>query len=371
MTKAGGASDLRYLIDSYREWTAREGIPVIEGVAVDLNVVETAPWRRLGGGCGGAFVHLRGRGDFVALQVIDIPPGARTDRLRHLYDEVFHVLSGHGSVSIESDGNEHGAEWGPRAVFSPPRNAPFRLANASRAKPARLVCGNNLPFVMNVFRNERFVFDNPYSFRERGTRDTPFTSEVDVRPIGHGRFILATGFIPDVAALVLPEWKARGAGSRNAEIELSESSMHIHASEIPSGVYTKGRVAAGPHVIMVAGEGYTLNWKAGDAEFERHDWWPGLAFVAPHDMVHQHFNTGAAPSRHLAISFGNYRHPVLARLAKRNEAPSRSTREGGPQIDFEDQDPRIHAMWQRELARTGVASRMMHDAQASLAGDRS
>jgi quercetin dioxygenase-like cupin family protein len=360
-----GSDKLRYLVDSYRDWTLREGVPVIEGIAVDLNAVETATWSRLGGGCRGAFVHLRGRGDFVALQVIDIPPGGRSELLRHLYDEVFHGLAGAGRLEIEiGQGETRRLDWGPRAVFSPPLNVPFRLVNASATQPARLVCGNDLPFVMNVFRNERFVFDNPFSFPER---NVDFSRTVDVRAIEQGRFILETGFVPDIAALELPEWKARGIGSRNAEIEFADNSMHVHASEIPSGVYTKGRVAAGPHVIMVAGTGYTLNWKDGDADFERHDWRPGLAFVAPHDMYHQHFNTGACPSRHLAIAFGSYRYPVLARLALRNATPARSTREGGPQIDFEDQDPRIHALWRDQLARTGVASRMAQDAGASVA----
>ena len=63
---ASDTNSLRYLIDSYRDWMAREGIPIVEGIAVDLNGVETAPWRRLGTGVRGAFVELRGRGDFVA-----------------------------------------------------------------------------------------------------------------------------------------------------------------------------------------------------------------------------------------------------------------------------------------------------------------
>src|SRR6266568_6812220 len=52
-----GAANLRYLVDSYLDWAARQDIPIVEGVAVDLNTVETAPWSRLGGGCRGAFVH--------------------------------------------------------------------------------------------------------------------------------------------------------------------------------------------------------------------------------------------------------------------------------------------------------------------------
>src|SRR5258706_612787 len=84
-------NNLRYLIDSYRDWMVGEGIPIVEGIAVDLHGVETAPWPRCGGGVRGAFLQLRGRGDFVGLQVIDIPPGGATDWARHLYDEVFYV----------------------------------------------------------------------------------------------------------------------------------------------------------------------------------------------------------------------------------------------------------------------------------------
>ena len=68
---------LRDPVDTYLDWMARQGIPIVEGVAVDLNAVETAPWSRLGGGARAAFVQLRGRGDFVGLQVIEDPAGER------------------------------------------------------------------------------------------------------------------------------------------------------------------------------------------------------------------------------------------------------------------------------------------------------
>jgi len=32
--------------------------------------------------------------------------------------------------------------------------------------------------------------------------------------------------------------------------------------------------------------------------------------------------------------------------------------EGGLQINYEDQDPRIHQIWLQELAKTGVPSKM-------------
>jgi mannose-6-phosphate isomerase-like protein (cupin superfamily) len=335
-------------------------VPVIEGAAVDLGAVATAPCKRLGGGCGAAFLHLRGRGDFLALQLIEIPPGASTDRLRHLYDEVFYVLSGHGRASIETEeGGSHELEWGPRALFSPPLNGRYRLANGSYAAPARLLCGNDLPFLMNVFRNESFLFDHDHAFPQRAVSERYLKGEGDFLPISPGRHLWETGMVPDLAAFALPEWQARGAGNGNINMILSDSSMHVHVSEMPAGTYTKGRWHdPGVHVTAIGGMGYTLIWHAGDAEFERLELRPGSVYALPPDTFHQHFNIGSEPLRYLAISIGNDRYPMLAGKIKRKQVFDAPVKAGGLQIDYEDQDPRIHALWLEELRKTGVPSQM-------------
>jgi len=199
----------RYLVDSYREWAERQGVPITEGVAVNLHAVDTAPWARLGGGARAGFVELRGRGDFVGLHIIEIPPGSATNWARHLYDEIFYVLSGHGSASIRvGDSQIHSFEWGPRALFSPPLNSPYRLFNVSGAEPVRLVSANDLPFLFNVFRNENFLFDNPFAFPERVGRNGYFTGEGDFLPIRPGKHMWETNFVPDLGSLSLPEWEA-------------------------------------------------------------------------------------------------------------------------------------------------------------------
>src|SRR5947209_2161033 len=333
---------------------------MIEGIAVDLNAVETAPWPRLGGACRAAIVQLRGRGDFVGLHVIEIPPGAATDWAHHLYDEIFYVLSGHGSASIRVGDNQiHSFEWGPRALFSPPLNSPYRLFNVSGTQSVRLVSANDLPFLFNVFRNENFLFDNSFAFPERVGRNGYFAGEGDFLPIRPGKHMWETNFVPDLGSLSLPEWEARGAGSRNVKIILSDSSMHAHSSEMPVGAYKKGhRHGPGAHVLAVTGSGYTLMWHEGDAEFERHEWRHGFVFAPPEGMFHQHFNTGAEPARYLAVSMGSHRYPVLSHKLKLKQAPDASVQEGGAQINYEDQDPRTHAIWLRELAKSGIASRM-------------
>jgi quercetin dioxygenase-like cupin family protein len=181
---SGGKANFRYLIDSHLDWAARGRIPTVEDLCVDLDQVATTPWGRLGGGCRAAFLHLRGRGDFLALQPIEIPPGAQMGWARHLYDEVFYMLSGHGGASVKvGEGETHRFEWGPRALFSPPLNTRYRLANLSGSTPARLICGNDLPLLMNVFRSEAFLFDHSFPFSERVGRAGTFAGEGDFLPV--------------------------------------------------------------------------------------------------------------------------------------------------------------------------------------------
>ena len=89
----------RIMIDSYLEWVKGEGIPVVEDFGVDLFAVETKPWARYG--ANGAAVHLKGRGDFLNMFVLNIPPTASTAPQRHVYEEVVYVLDGRGSTTID------------------------------------------------------------------------------------------------------------------------------------------------------------------------------------------------------------------------------------------------------------------------------
>ena len=173
-----------------------------------------------------------------------------------------------------------------------------------------------------------------------------------------GRHLWETTFIPDLGAFDLPEWEARGAGNRNINIVLSDSSMHAHVSEMPAGTYTKGRRHdAGVHVMAISGAGYTLVWKEREA-FERLELRPGAVFALTEDTLHQHFNPGIEPLRYLAISIGSDRYPMLARKLERRQVFDASVKDGGLQIDYADQDPRILALWRDEIAATGAASRM-------------
>src|SRR5690349_19393776 len=148
------------LRDPYGSWIKDEGVPVVEDFGIDLLQLPVKPWARFG--VDGGVAHLKGRGDFVAVFVLDLAPGAKSEPQRHLYEEVVYVLSGHGSTTIETaDGRKHSFEWGPKSLFALPLNARYRHFNASGRERARLASTNNLPIVMNLFHNEAFIFDNP------------------------------------------------------------------------------------------------------------------------------------------------------------------------------------------------------------------
>ena len=346
----------RVLIDTYLDWTAAEGVPVVEDFCVDLHRVETRPWPRLG--TDGAIVHMKGRGDYIAVFLVDLPPGGSTTPQRHLYEEIFYVVSGYGAAVVEDSTGAAYVRTGAGSMFAPPLNTRCRIFNGSGLERARIASTNNLPMVMNAFRNEKFIFDNSFAFAEREGREGYFGGKGELVPTHGNRQMWETNFIPDVRSFKLNTWSARGAGSANMVFCLAEGTMHAHCSEMSVGTYKKAH-RHGPdfHVFIVNGEGYSLFWHEGE-DFRRYDWHPGCVF-APTDMIwHQHFNTSAEPARYMATAYGSSRYPFSNEKRRIKLGVDVSFKQGGAQIEYTDQDPRIHRMYLEELARNGVKSRM-------------
>jgi len=346
----------RFLVDTYLEWIAREGIPIVEDFGIDLLSVEVKPWARMG--ALGAFTLLKGRGDFIDTYVLEIPPGGATEPQKHLYEEVVYVLDGRGSTAIEaSSGEQHSFEWGSKSLFALPLNARYRHFNTSGQRPARLVATTNLPMVLNAFHNEQLVFDNPFAFPERLGEQKFFKGEGQFIPMRPGRHMWETNFVPDLSTFKLHEWKARGGS--NIMFVLADGTMHAHMSEMPVGTYKKAhRHGADFHIFPVTGHGYSLLWYEGDPDFVRIDWRHGSVYAPPEMMFHQHFNTSPEPTRYLAVAFGGLRYPFSEDKKKTFLGMDVSVKEGGRQLEFEDQDPRIHAMYEAELRKHGIESKM-------------
>jgi gentisate 1,2-dioxygenase len=351
--------EVRLLTDPYMEWLEDQRLPIVEDFGVDLLAVETAPWDLLGANA--AFVNLKGRGDFISVTVVEIPPGAATEPQRHLYEEVVYVLCGHGSTTIESaDGTRsHSFEWGPKSLFALPLNARYRHFNTSGREPARFAATTNLPMQLKLFHNREFVFENPWSFGERLGSDRHFAGEGDFIPTRPGRHMWETNFVPDLASFELKHWAARGAGGSNMMFVLADGTMHAHISEMPVGTYKKAhRHPADFHVMCVTGTGYSLLWYEGQEDWVKVDWRHGVAYAPPDRMFHQHFNTSPEPARYLAVAFGGLRYPFTEDKRMTFMGMDVSLREGGRQIEYEDEDPRIRRLYGEALAEEGIEMRM-------------
>jgi mannose-6-phosphate isomerase-like protein (cupin superfamily) len=348
-----------FLRDPFQEWLDAQAVPVHTGFGADLLTVETAPWDRLGAEA--AFVILDGQGDYLTLQVSTLPPGTSTLPQRHLYEEVVYVLDGHGSTTISGPGgHSHSFEWGPKSLFALPLNAEYRHFNASGREPARLASSISLPLAMKVYRNEAFIWENDFDFSERMGDDLYFEGKGDLIPAPHSRVMWETNFVPDLSDFAeLRPWAARGAGGGNILFILADGTMHAHISEIPTGRYKKAH-RHGPdyYVFAVTGHGYSLFWYQGETEPQRVNWRHGVVFTPPDQMFHQHFNTSAEPARYLATAFGSARYPVTTTQMNAYINVEKSTANGGIQIEYEEQDPRIHAWFLEELAKTGVPLQM-------------
>jgi uncharacterized RmlC-like cupin family protein len=348
----------KFMVDPYLDWTKAEAVPIYEDFGFDLAALETRMWPRFG--VPGAIAHVKGRGDFMTVFVLEIPPGGKTLPMRHLYEEAVIVLSGRGSTSVTGhDGQTHTFEWGPNSVFAPPLNLRHQYFNASGREPARLAIACNLPAVLNLFHSERFVFDNPFTFPEREGQPAHFRGEGDFIPVRPGKHMWETNFVPDALNLELRTWAARGANASHIQLILADSILHAHLSEMPVGTYKKAhRHGPDVHVFCLSGEGYSLFWYEGDDDFVRIDWRPGWVFAPSDMMFHQHFNTSAERTRYIAFGHGSVRYPFTQNMWKVYRGVDVDVRSGGNQIEYADQDPRIHRIYCEALARKGLAPRM-------------
>ncbi len=360
-------SKSRFGIDPYLEWVANEGLPILEGrYAVDLFEVTTGAWPRIG--ARGAAIHLEGRGDFCNMFLHELQPGSATAPIQHLYEDLYYVLEGHGSTQIEfSDGSKRSFEWGPKAMFAIPINAKHRHFNSSGVSRALFVATTNLPLLMNVFHSEELIFGSRFDFTERKGKENHFSGEGDFIPIRPGNHLWETNFVPDMANIGLHSYADRGGGSSNIKFVLADGVLSAHMSEMPVGTYKKGhRHGAGTHVICVTGHGYSLTWYYGETDFQRVDWKHGVVFPPCLNQFHQHFNTSHEPARYLATGLGNVRYPFTAQKRRnmigdkgdKRQRSSLSLKEGGNQVEYEEQDKRIHALWLEEMKRANVTPGM-------------
>jgi quercetin dioxygenase-like cupin family protein len=340
----------------YQKWSEAQGVPILKEFYIpDLREVDVASWDWKGGK--GAILNLIGTGNANDAHIVEIEPGQKLKPQRLLYEEMIFVVEGNGSTSVWNDEKKKVTfEWQAGSLFSPPVNTWRQHFNASGSKPARFLVVTSAPVLMNLFRNLDFVINNPFAFNDRFDADPEsFSGAGESYPV-KATMVWDTNFIPDVRSIKLHQRNNRGAGGSFLGIELSENSMTAHISEFPVGTYKKGhRHGPGAHVVIIGGQGYSLMWPQGEP-IQRFDWKDGSVVVPPDMWFHQHFNTGPKPARYLALRWGSRKYP---RPMGRNDGGTDvSVKEGGHQIEYADEDPKIRQMFEAELAKNGVKSRM-------------
>jgi quercetin dioxygenase-like cupin family protein len=341
----------------YQRWLAAEGVSVIKGFYLpDLGAVETAYWQRMGANV--AFIELEGIDEGQGTYVCEVPPAHRTHVQKHLYEELVYVLEGAGITRVWGDDEADAAtcEWQQGSIFALPLNCSYRHYNTQGDASARLLVVTTAPIVMNLFHDDGFVFDNPSRFDERFP-DSGSSSYFDGSGKSWPGRLWQTNLVADARTFPLQAFPERGAGGRNVLLEVGEgSTLAAHISEFDVGTYKKAhRHGPGAHIIVLSGQGYSLMWPSEGADKQRYDWAPGAMLVPPERWFHQHFNSGAEPARYLALRWAGSRNFPLTR---RRWGFAKSTEDGGDQIEYKNEDPRVRETFDKELSRVGVTSSM-------------
>ena len=346
-------------IHPYYAWQAREGLPIHNQFSVpDLRTAEVKPWDRVGGN--GAFVSLGTKpGHDTGHYLVEIPARGALKPMRHMFEEMVYVVSGRGATTVWNEGYpKRMFEWGPGSLIAVPLNAWHQHFNNGE-EPVRLLSHNNAPSMMAIFKSERFLWDNPFVFEERYQGDNDYFNGEG--KLGPGR-TWETNFVPDTRTLALQEWTERGAGGLNVMLRMANSVLNSHISQFPVGTYKKSHVdpeakgrdpGGGAHVLILNGVGFTLVWEPGDTDFQRIDWQANSLIVAPRGWYHQHFNTGPTPARYLAL-----RQDQETNYGKSRSFADVSEREGGGQVEYQDENPQIHRIFEADLQRHEVTCAM-------------
>lgn len=345
----------------YKEWVANEGLDLITGSKVDdVYTVPLKPWARTGGRA--VHIQLDGTGELNGAYVCELPAGKQLEPQRFIYEEIVYILAGQGSTTVWYPGQtKHTFEWQKGSLFAIPLNAWHQHFNLSGREPARYLAVTTAPIIMNLYRNDDFIFNNDAVFPERyDGQDDYFSPQADVQsftgfdvPVG----VAFGNYFPDVASI--PLWDAnRGVNTKSLMFDLADGTLGAHILLFPGGTFSKvHRHGPGAHVVWLKGEGYTLMWPDGGEKVQEH-WGPGTMIVPPSWWWHTHCVVSREPAQHLALKLGSRTYRVNSLGA----GVLTSTRSGGSQMDYEDFPPdlmhEVTRLFAEECAKRGTVPQM-------------
>jgi hypothetical protein len=263
-------------------------------------------------------------------------------------------------------------------MFALPLNAWHRIINATRQRVV-LIVGTTAPPVFNLYRDEAFIFENPYLFTDRYSGEGNYFEANDELYINEdrGRAMQITNFIPDVVHCDLPLDNQRSPGYRRIEPNMGAGSFYLFVGQHEQGRYTKAHNhRARAVLICLTGAGYTYTWPRdlgttpwadGNADqVQRQDYVPGgMVAAAPGggDWFHQHFGVGADPLRLLVFCGPSGWAAQTGGAAPGEEVITGNAdmEVGGRSIPYRSEDPHIRSEYVAALNAVGVESRMYDD----------
>ncbi|MBI4187498.1 MAG: cupin domain-containing protein [Chloroflexi bacterium] len=343
----------------YEAWIKQEGIPVIEGYSVDDAMkVPLQPWKRMGGL--GAYLHLHGSDGRTGAYICEIPPGGSLKPERHLFEELIFIWSGEGATTVWGEGiAEQIFQWQEGSLFSPPLNCWHRLVNRDAKKPARFLAVNGAPVFMNLFHNPDFIFNNDFAFKDRyaGQKDyfkgdgrAFYLSDSKGNVLKSVGAVWEGNLVKDVRTFVPATLHGSVLGStKYINLELSGNTMEAHITQYEVGTYMQAhRHEGGAHVLVLSGRGYSLMWPEGEGK-QKFDWHKGSVISPVENWFHQHFVTSREPVMQVALRWGGktYRFLQDGQWAERHNV-----------IEYFNEDPDVRELFEKELAKEGLKSRM-------------
>lgn len=369
-----GVRRYKRLESAYERFMAQEGIPIYRGIgARDVRELALAPWERMG--APGAFLQPDGTDGLSGHYIVEIPGREALKPEKHLYEELYLVIEGHGATEVwrEGSGKRQVFEWQPGSLFSPPANACHRLFNTTSER-ALILGATTAPHLINIFQNLRFIFENPFDFSDRYDEEEDYFKPRDQieASADSQRAEVRTNFIPDVTRCYLPLDNQRSPGYRRLAPHMGGNmTWGGFLAEHASGRYSKAHAhPSGAVLLCLGGRGYTYTWpthlgtrpwEAGRADLvRRQDYVPGgLVSAAPGggDWFHQHFGVGREPLRILALITRGLR-PEGGVGGEEIISRNLDLQEGGQSISYRDEDPHIRKEYEAELAKEEVEFQM-------------
>jgi quercetin dioxygenase-like cupin family protein len=350
----------------YDRFMAEDGVPVLRETAIaDPLAVALAPWRRLG--AQGAFVQLFGAEGRLGQSLIELPPSGATRAEKHLCEEVVLVLAGRGSTELRGAEGRTVFEWQAGSLFAIPANAPHRLINATD-RPARLLCLNTLPAVLNLLGDADMVFANPLLPDLDDEAGQAF-EDIEPDPV-RGLAMCRTALLPDAIGCDLPLDNRLSPAHRQLALAMTGPALEVSLGEHRPGRYGRARlVAPGQISVCLRGQGYRLLWpeSCGPTPFrDGHEARVIRIEQAPFCLAGQGQGGGRWFEQDFVTSPGPLRHLTL-RLAPAPggppgmELPDLLTTDfdrGGAIVPYGREDPHIRAQHAAALASLGLPNRM-------------